>query len=331
MRSLTTKAELLATTDDDPYVRWEVEDPPRGAWTLGTAKAVLRYRVFTRTVGLSGWAEREPAADPGARPTGSPGGGAAPLPGPLTASGRADLHALLAELLGDGGELAGPAREPGGPDGAACSSVTRSPAADRPVAVSVPYGESDVADGIPGVTVAAEGGDWAWLWTRTPPPVERGESALVVLDDTADAAEIQALIDRANPISEGSPGSGLSTLWLGRREGGDLVACGALHRTVTGAPHLTGLLVAPEARGRGLGLAVTAALTRRAIAEAGVATLGVYADNAVARRLYASLGYRTAHVWSSRALRFAGESDPAGGPPDPGVGCCDRRTGTCPG
>ena len=55
-----------------------------------------------------------------------------------------------------------------------------------------------------------------------------------------------------------------------------------------------------DQRGRGLGAAVTARLTREAITGVGVCTLGMYADNAVARRVYHRLGYATVHQLSTR-------------------------------
>ena len=58
----------------------------------------------------------------------------------------------------------------------------------------------------------------------------------------------------------------------------------------------------PSHRGRGLGLAMTAHLTRLAVGLDGVCTLGMFADNDVARRLYHGLGYVTAHAWCSRQV-----------------------------
>jgi predicted GNAT family acetyltransferase len=81
-----------------------------------------------------------------------------------------------------------------------------------------------------------------------------------------------------------------------------LVACGLRERNVAGYPILTGVTVLARERGRGLGLAVTAYLTRQAIEESGVCTLGMYSDNAVARRVYHGLGYTGDHLWSSRRL-----------------------------
>lgn len=90
---------------------------------------------------------------------------------------------------------------------------------------------------------------------------------------------------------------------MGVRDGGSLVACAASTELVDGVPHLAGIAVHPRRRGEGLGGAVTASVTRAALrAGAEACTLGTYADNEPARRLYARLGYRCEHPFSSRAL-----------------------------
>ena len=58
----------------------------------------------------------------------------------------------------------------------------------------------------------------------------------------------------------------------------------------------------PAAAGQGLGTSVSAALTRRALAVCGTATLGVYVDNAPALAVYDRLGFRT-HVSFRSAKR----------------------------
>lgn len=147
------------------------------------------------------------------------------------------------------------------------------------------------------------GGDWDWMWTDGIPAVVAGEERLIGLDDTADAAEIAAFAARENPRFEGHPGTGRSEHWLGvRDDAGDLVACGAVQRLASGVGHLSGILTAERVRGQGLGRAVSAALTRWVVEREGACTLGMYADNTVARGLYHSLGYRTDKEWSSRML-----------------------------
>ena len=55
-----------------------------------------------------------------------------------------------------------------------------------------------------------------------------------------------------------------------------------------------------DRRGEGWGAAVTAHLTRLAVAETGACALGMFADNDVARRLYHRLGFTTGMEWTSR-------------------------------
>ena len=79
-----------------------------------------------------------------------------------------------------------------------------------------------------------------------------------------------------------------------------LAGVGALVRQADGTGHLRAVSVRPEHLGRGLGRAVSAALTCRALAQgSGVATLGVFTDNAPALRIYPRLGYRTVHTFVS--------------------------------
>ena len=157
----------------------------------------------------------------------------------------------------------------------------------------------------------AAGGDWEWMWTHDAPPRLPEEDLLTTLDDSADAADVLALHEIGNPSAESRPGEAVSERWVGVRDHGILVASAAMQRTSGGAPHLTGITVAPSHRGRRLGLAMTAALTRYAVESDGVCTLGMYSDNAVARRLYTGLGYQVAHAWASRRLVSAEAAAPA--------------------
>ena len=97
-----------------------------------------------------------------------------------------------------------------------------------------------------------------------------------------------------------------ASAWLAARDRrGRLVGVGAVHELASGIPHLAGIVVDTSQRGRGIGRWLTAELTRRAVEEAGVSTLGVYSDNLPATRLYAALGYRTAHRLHTRSLTAA--------------------------
>ena len=86
------------------------------------------------------------------------------------------------------------------------------------------------------------------------------------------------------------------------RGAGDRLA-GVVSATAEGGPrpgavswHLQGLAVRPEARGRALGAALIATVTRRGLAELpedSWVSLGMYADNDPARRIYDALGFVT--------------------------------------
>nr|WP_284287195.1 GNAT family N-acetyltransferase [Angustibacter aerolatus] len=121
---------------------------------------------------------------------------------------------------------------------------------------------------------------------------------------SADAAEIAALLTAASPRHSADPGDDDVVAWVGVRDAaGELLACAAHTEHVPGVPHLASIAVHPAARGQGFGGAVTAAVSRRALQHgAEVVTLGMYADNVAARRVYQRLGFHCRHHWSSRRL-----------------------------
>ena len=133
---------------------------------------------------------------------------------------------------------------------------------------------------------------WYWMLTATSPPAT---DPRVV--EVRDAGEVTALLDREAPDSFARPGTPGVETWLGVREAGRLVAVGAVLRQPDGTGHVRGVTVESDSRGRGLGRLLSAALTRRALAGPGVASLGVYVDNEAALRIYRGLGYRVAHTF----------------------------------
>jgi ribosomal protein S18 acetylase RimI-like enzyme len=151
--------------------------------------------------------------------------------------------------------------------------------------------------------------DWDWMWTATAPPPprmpgeERVEPVRAVADDDPDADAVRALLAVASPRHSADPGDGSVRGWVGIRDGDDasrLLACAAWQERGPGVPHLASIAALPRLRGRGLGTAVTAALTRRLLqAGAPVVTLALYADNAPARRVYERLGFRLAQRLST--------------------------------
>ncbi len=161
---------------------------------------------------------------------------------------------------------------------------------------------------LPATWVLTSSHDWLWMTTRElGPPADAPAWRPEQLDGVRDAVEIDELLDAANADSFARPGQPGVEVWWGIREraphSSRLLAAGALQRMHDGTLHMRGLGVLPENRGSGAGRALSAALTRHSLAHgSGVATLGVYADNQVALRMYETLGYRTVHRFRSGPL-----------------------------
>jgi hypothetical protein len=148
----------------------------------------------------------------------------------------------------------------------------------------------------------ADGNDWEWMYAAAAPPRTPAEDRLVPLSEE-DLPDVAELLAEANPRTDARPFEYPGQHWVGVRDDeGRLVACGVRETNVAGFPLLAGITVHPSAQGTCLGLAVTASLTRSALADSGVCTLGMYSDNDVARRVYHGLGYTGDHLWSSRPL-----------------------------
>jgi ribosomal protein S18 acetylase RimI-like enzyme len=142
--------------------------------------------------------------------------------------------------------------------------------------------------------------DWDFRWTRTPPPAVAGEERVVPLDGRH-GEEIGAVLEDALPDTTSRPGDPRVRGWYGIFDGGRLVACGA-DRSRTEVGFLAAITVTTAYQGRGLGAALTAAMTRRLFQAYDVVALGVMSDNAGAIRLYRRLGFTGSLARSSVAL-----------------------------
>ncbi|MDI1462319.1 GNAT family N-acetyltransferase [Catellatospora sp. KI3] len=143
--------------------------------------------------------------------------------------------------------------------------------------------------------------DWDFLWTTTAPePVLPGEAAVRVLGPEEYPA-VDAVLDEALPHSTSRPSDPRIRHWYGISEGDRLVAV-AGDRSAHDIGFLAGIGVAADRQGRGYGAALTAAVTRLLLAEYGVCSLGVMADNTGAIRLYQRLGYTNAIARTSVRL-----------------------------
>jgi ribosomal protein S18 acetylase RimI-like enzyme len=150
--------------------------------------------------------------------------------------------------------------------------------------------------------VGLDGTDWDFRWTATPPPQQPGEDRVAPVDDHA---VVGALLAASSPTASALPGDPAVRAWVGVRDDDEtLLAVAADTSATTGVGHLSSIAVLPAARGRGLARAVTAALTRRLLADgADVVTLGMYADNDPARRVYNALGFADEHRFTSGPLQ----------------------------
>jgi ribosomal protein S18 acetylase RimI-like enzyme len=148
--------------------------------------------------------------------------------------------------------------------------------------------------------VALDGADWDFRWLDAPPPPQPGEDRVVTPSD----ADVADLLARSSPTASATPGDDAVRRWVGIYGPDGLLACAADTSRATGVGHLSSIAVSPEARGQGLGAAITAALMRRMFTEGcDLVTLGMYADNTVGRALYDHLGMADEHRWTSGALQ----------------------------
>lgn len=171
------------------------------------------------------------------------------------------------------------------------------------VRMSVPRGTLPIlAATDPDVAQRVDAGDdWDWFLTDAPPPVQPGEQDVVLVrDDDA----VATLLAHASPRASVAAGAPSVDRWFGvsDHEAG-LVAVAANAPMKPPVPHLASVTTHPDHRGRGLGRAVSAALTRALMTEgAPVVTLGMYADNDRARAVYTHLGFTCGAEFSSRRL-----------------------------
>ena len=175
---------------------------------------------------------------------------------------------------------------------------------------TLPLGTLDVeplapdCPGVHDVVDATAGNDWEWMQTAEPPAPHPLTGRVRDLG-LGWGAEVDALLTASSPRASTAAGDADVVTWHGvPGDDGRLLACGAHTEAVPGVPHLASIATRADARGQGLGEAVTSSLTRAALlAGRPVVTLGMYSDNAVARRLYRRLGFGDVHHWSSRRLR----------------------------
>ncbi|MCL2595821.1 MAG: GNAT family N-acetyltransferase [Promicromonosporaceae bacterium] len=143
-------------------------------------------------------------------------------------------------------------------------------------------------------------GEWDWLCIDREPSAQPGEDRVEELTGKKGLALAEGAVATAHPYGELKVGEARSR-WFGYRgDDGRILAIAGAARRVPGAPWVLGSIgTAPEFRGRGLGAAVTAAVVRAGLAEARYVTLGMYAHNDAARRMYQRIGFTVLQEFES--------------------------------
>lgn len=142
---------------------------------------------------------------------------------------------------------------------------------------------------------------WDFFATREAPAAQPGEERVEALTGPAAPAEVRACLGVANPLAEMSPEDPLTRWWGWRDPDGVLRGVVGARQAVPGAPWSLGSVATdPTWRGHGIAAATTAVVTRAGLAESDWVTLGMYADNDAARRVYTRLGYAVVQEFESR-------------------------------
>ncbi|MFF3063760.1 GNAT family N-acetyltransferase [Oerskovia sp. NPDC057915] len=142
---------------------------------------------------------------------------------------------------------------------------------------------------------------WDFFATREVPVAQAGEEHVEALTGPSAATDVRACLDVANPLAEMSPEDPLTRWWGWRDHDGALRGVVGARQAAPGAPWSLGSIATdPAWRGHGIAAATTAVVTRAGLTESDWVTLGMYADNDAARRVYTRLGYAVVQEFESR-------------------------------
>jgi ribosomal protein S18 acetylase RimI-like enzyme len=164
--------------------------------------------------------------------------------------------------------------------------------------------------------------EWDFWWTeREPAPESWATSygaAAQVVDLAADDPRLGPLLDLASPSAPVRPGDPRVVRWAGVEDpegglpdAGGLAAVLAVTRPRSGADHLNDVATHPDRRGRALARLLCGQVTADALrAGSPAVTLGMYADNDAARRVYSRLGFTCVRGQTSGPLHSRGIDPP---------------------
>ncbi|MFI2102309.1 GNAT family N-acetyltransferase [Isoptericola sp. NPDC019693] len=167
--------------------------------------------------------------------------------------------------------------------------------------------------GAPAPFDRAPGGAWDWFGTTVAPGEQPGQDRVTELVGPGSGDEVARALATANPHGELSPHEPRARWWGWRGDDGVLRGVAGASRRVPGQPWVLGSIgTDPAWRGRGIAAAVTAAATRAGLEEVAMVTLGMYAHNDAARRVYARLGFTLAQRFESWRPTRAARPAPSG-------------------
>lgn len=145
--------------------------------------------------------------------------------------------------------------------------------------------------------------DWDWFWTEKAPDV-RSLSAHVSWLTARDEPAVRALLEDAMPDAAAWPGDARVRRWAGIRDAElRLAACAADTSYSPAVGHMSAVATATDQRRKGHAVALVGWMTSQYLDEgADLVTLGMYADNEAARRLYGQLGFTCQHRFTSAGV-----------------------------
>jgi len=172
-------------------------------------------------------------------------------------------------------------------------------------------------EALPPALRPTEAWEWDFWWTAEDPEPAALRTAYAVdpevIDLDAVDPRIGPLLDLASPSAPLRPGDPRVVRWAGVEDPDDglpgtggLAAVLAVTRPRSGADHLNDVATHPERRGRGLARLLCGRATVDSLRSGAPAvTLGMYADNDAARRVYDALGFTCVRGQTSGPLATA--------------------------
>jgi GNAT superfamily N-acetyltransferase len=145
--------------------------------------------------------------------------------------------------------------------------------------------------------------DWDWFWTENAPKVRPPVGRIAWLT-AQDEEDVRGLLEQAMPDAAAWPGDARVRRWSGIRDADlRLVACAADTSRSPAVGHMSSVTTATDQRRKGYAAALVGWMASQYLDDGmELVTLGMYADNTAARRLYSQLGFSCRHRFTSAGI-----------------------------